>query len=105
MSFKMTKQLWFHKNNNKTFTRNTTLNAKNISLDINVHWTFLRSTKISQNCIFQRSFAMFHFRAIYGAAFSKPMFHYFSNFVKTPKNQTPVVKRKMDIFKNQECPF
>lgn len=44
-------------------------------------------------------------RTIYGATFSKPAFHYFSNFIKTPKNKPPVVKCKMDIFKNQECPF
>lgn len=44
-------------------------------------------------------------RTIYGATFSKPVFHCFSNFTKTPKNKTPVVKCKMDIFKNQECPF
>lgn len=46
-----------------------------------------------------------HNRTIYGAAFSKPAFHYFSNFIKPLKNKTPVVKCKMDIFKNQECPF
>ena len=48
---------------------------------------------------------MFHFRTIYGAAFSKPAFHYFSTPQKPLQNQTPVVKCKMDIFKNQECPF
>ena len=48
--------MWFDKNINKTFTRNTRINAKNLALDINVHWTFLRVHELHQKCTFQPSF-------------------------------------------------
>lgn len=56
MSFKITKQIWFHKKIVKTFTRNTRINAKNLALDINVHWTFLRVHELHQKCTFQSPF-------------------------------------------------
>ncbi len=90
--------MWFDKNINKTFTRNTRKNAKNLALEINVHWTFLSSRSSSQKYTFSEFIAMFHFHTIYGAAFSKPKIHCFSLRVKTPQNKTSLIKCKMDIF-------
>lgn len=95
----------FHKNINKTFTRNTTINAKNLALDKNVQWTFLRSTKMSQKCIFQTFNRVVSLQHHLWCDIFKTNNRSFSNFIKTLKNQTPVIKRKMDILEIEKCPF
>jgi len=79
ITFKITKQMWFHKKILKIVTITTTINGKNRSLDKKCPLDIFKVSKNVPKYTFSHLFALFHFRTINGATFLKPriaVFHY-----------------------------
>ena len=93
--------MWFNKNINKNCAVNAVNYCQNISLDKKCPLDIFKgSHKIKKTLIFR----VYRRSTINGATFTNPKIHCFSNSKKPLKNKTSLIKCKMDIFKNQECP-